>query len=279
MIGAALQRLSLLRLDPSLQHKLVIVRPKSDRLALQGECLHSFSEIQHVTPHPLNRYFNKWSFLGRDAQHSGKPILYLDWDVVATANCPLNDLASLDADAIWARPGPCQMYRSLLTQLQVSQEDRTGMVETLDELASVNAGLFFGSESQLRELADLAYRYFEHLNNLKTGEPAWKLEQFAACLALGDVNWRPLDDSWNVTPLSPVDDHDVRFWHYNDGDPRTLRLKRCLTSPDEVERLIHQLSPTWPSTLKHFQVLYQEACREPTLAPLLSSAVHKLEIH
>jgi hypothetical protein len=85
-------------------------------------------------------------------------------------------------------------------------------------------------------------------------------------MAIGQLDWSPLDSEWNVTPTSPTRDDAVILWHYNDGSELTRSLKRNLHRPDRTGELLAELAGRWPRQAERLAELRAAAVQALRLA-------------
>ncbi|MCA9063044.1 MAG: hypothetical protein KDA96_08295 [Planctomycetaceae bacterium] len=211
-----------------------------------------------------NPFMNKWAWLQAfpELQQSDQVAL-CDWDIVCTAaaNWP-----ELTPGTVAARKNPVDMYRWRCRSNPTIQRLR-GVTDEGDIPTSVNSGVLIAAGADLCRLTQRQFEVFQDLNAAEPVAPDWEFEQLAASLAIGSVGWQPLEDRWNVTPTSPVDDDDVVLWHYNDGNEHTWRMKRDLLSDSVVRTCMDALRPRWPQTMARHWHIYEKAVLSPVFQP------------
>jgi hypothetical protein len=266
LLGAYLQLLSLRPHPAPIAYHLVVVarsREIPQRMARWAGDLGMRGAVR--PPHSENPYFNRW--LGLDAHEvlrRAECVALLDWDIIAMPGArfpgPLEG-------KVHCRRNPPGMYRRLLAHI----ESRPAALASDDgDLASsVNAGVLIGGGPDLVRLARASAEWSARLrDDLASCEP-WQHEQLATSLAVGEVGLAPLEERWNVTPLSPVPDDRIALWHYNDGHEATRRLKKDLIRPQSVAETCRELRARWPGAIGRFLELYDEACRQPLFRAFL----------
>jgi hypothetical protein len=209
-------------------------------------------------PRSDNPYFNRWLFLDAfESLRAAPHVVLLDWDITYIPDARLPDAVD---GSVRGRLNPPWLYQRHVRALRGTLPP--GVVSDGGDLSSsVNSGVLISSGAALARVAERSNAWAGQI--LRDGPPIepWAREQLITSIAVGEVGLSPLDERWNVTPLSPVDDAATCLWHYNDSTHATRRLKRNLVRPKLVEEICRELSGRWPRTIACFQELYEEASR------------------
>jgi hypothetical protein len=126
---------------------------------------------------------------------------------------------------------------------------------------SINGGVLASPPALLKRCANRTEFIITALREDGVTAADWQVEQFALSVAVGEIGFTPLDDRWNVTPVSPVDDRDVAFWHYNDSIEPTRRLKQSLDCPASVAELLRNLMSVGRARPKCFDAFIPKRSR------------------
>jgi hypothetical protein len=177
--------------------------------------------------------------------------MLLDWDVM---NSQRGELPVCNG-SIRARQNPPDLYRDLVANSPRARE----LVRDRDVPSSINGGVLISTASKLFECGRRTKLLVDALRFELCEFPAWKVEQFALSIAVGQLGLDPLQNRWNVTPVSPVLDSEVAFFHYNDSVETTRRLKLHLHEPPVVVACLHDLEKRWPEQARRLARLYAEA--------------------
>lgn len=248
--------------------RLCIVNRETDASGLLETCRVLGLEATGANPHHLNPFLNKWLALDAFTSLVEAPhLLLLDWDTVLCTPCTFPGPFKA---AIAARRNPPGMYSDILngaaTPLPRTPAIRWGRVRS-----SINGGVLIGSGKNLSVCAQKTIAWVAEITKRVPAAPAWKVEQLALSMAVGEVGLTALDNRWNVTPQfeSKVNDSDVHLWHYNDGVEASYALKRCLCRPAQVQVQLLQLSVRWPRSAALFSRLYEEVIGMDPVARIL----------
>jgi hypothetical protein len=169
---------------------------------------------------------------------------------------------------VLCRRNPLDMYRALVRDAQ-GVLPRTLISDELDLLSSVNAGVVIASGRVMQRLAEVNFHWVDRIFKALDFGHLTDKDQMAFSVAVGQVGLALLDNSWNVTPLSPVADADVDLWHYNNSVHDMVELKRQMLRPAVVRRTIDKFRGQWPRTMRTFEHLYAEATSAPALRAFL----------
>jgi hypothetical protein len=260
LLGAYLQSLSLRAHPAPIAYRLVVVarsRGIPQRIARWARDLGICCELRPARSD--NPYFNRWLALEafeelRGASH----VALLDWDILYA---PGPRLPGPVDGLVCGRRNPPGMYRRLLPALRGALPPALASGDG-DLASSVNGGVLVASGPALARVAEKSSEWAARLlDGLAACEP-WEREQLVTSVAVGEVGLAPLEERWNVTPLSPVADDQVALWHYNDGLDASRKLKRNLLRPGFVEATCRGLAGRWPGAIGRFEALYAEACRQ-----------------
>jgi hypothetical protein len=266
LLGAYLQLLSLRHHVAPIGYHLVVVARSPEipqRMARWADDLGMSCAVR--PPRPENPYFNRWLCLdAHEALRQAECVALLDWDLIAL---PGAQLPGPPAGKVHCRRNPPGMYRGLLARPGSLPAALAG--DDGDLLSSVNAGVLIGAGPDLVRLARASAEWWEQLRDDLAACAPWQREQLVTSLAVGEVGLAPLEERWNVTPLSAVPDDRIALWHYNDGHEDTRRMKKVLIRPRCVEEACRELRGRWPGAVGRFEELYAEACRQPLFRAFL----------
>jgi hypothetical protein len=202
-------------------------------------------------PNTLNPYLNKWSALDEGHSNGDAPAMLLDWDVI---NSQCGELPAYNG-AIRARANPPDLYRDLIA-ISPTARDLAG---DRDIPSSINGGVLMATASKLFACGTRTKSLVNALQPELREFPAWKAEQFALSIAVDELGRERLPNRWNVTPVSPVPDEEVAFFHYNDSVETTRRLKQHLHDPAVVSACLHDLEKRWPEQARRLARLHADA--------------------
>jgi hypothetical protein len=261
-IGAVVQFLSFRQCATRITYRLCIVaRERHDAAPFVRAAADSGMHASTAAVDPLNPYLNKWSALD---DYRGTPkatAILLDWDVFNSQRGEL----PVCGDSIAARRNPSDLYRHLLAISPTAREINSGP----GVASSINGGVLVSSVDKLRECGARVKSLVKVLHAELSDLPPWQVEQFALSVAVGELGFVPLPNRWNVTPVSPVSDAEVAFFHYNDSVETTRRLKLNLQNRSVVSESLNALKSRWPAQVAQFGLLYAEAIDLPAVRALV----------
>ncbi|MEL7263540.1 MAG: hypothetical protein AAFP69_01850 [Planctomycetota bacterium] len=222
-------------------------------------------------PHPVNVFMNRWSILDEDRKLATKDaLLLLDWDVVYVGRKPNTDQWPDVADGkVSARRNPADLYRSFAKRLSNVHPDAPITCDG-DLQCSINGGVLITAGDTAERLRARHQTWLARIAKLAEPE-AWQWEQCALSLAVGDLGYHRIGDPWNATPASPVLDDEIQLWHYNDGDPRSRKIKRRLLDATSVWHCCNLLRKDFPQTIARFHEHYQTAVSHGMIRPFMET--------
>jgi len=220
--------------------------------SLARECVDF--EIKVLNPCKSNPYLNKLEF-ARDNSLENTDIVLLDWDIIFN---PSKELAfpQIQEGELYARSNPTSYYSEIIESIEKRSPQVFGNLSAFKTSMSINTGVMFGKFETFNFMRERAKELMADSVIANISEK-WKQEQFILSLITRELKLNMLENHWNYTPLSnKIDESDVSFWHYNDGDSRTYRLKRGLLNTRETERQLKELNRDWSSFVSEFKSLY-----------------------
>lgn len=248
-----MQRLSIADAQPSASWRLTIVDRGEKTEAICRAADRAGIPARVAKPVGDNPFFNKWLFLQAwpDLAESTL-VIYLDWDIVQVRFAPLPDISP---GAVACRRNPADLYAFQIRQLSGAPDCPWATAEGLVR-SSVNGGVIMADLATLRATAEITHRYLQHPRLQAAISAIWAREQIALSLAVGEIGLIPLDDAWNVTPLSDIGDGNAIYWHYNDSHEATRALKSRLLDPDQVRAHCRRIPARHHQAISKFMELH-----------------------
>lgn len=261
-IGACLLYRSLLQNSTGLvSFRLSIIRRGSHESELASLAAALGISVRLAASDHRNGFLNKWPGLAAHRDLRGAAhVVCLDWDALLLRRA---SLPGPFGSRIGARQNPTDLYARRLGALSQPIAGPPLVGRDFHVPSSINGGVLIGAEDQLRQCGEITIRYEGHLSGSGPNWELWEREQLALSLAVGELGLHPIDPRWNTTRRSNVPPAAIVLWHYSDGWPPTLRLKRCLHRPEYATALLREIQMELPEPASIFLRFYSQILDEP----------------